>query len=356
MWTEGLRELGNDVTVLQPSDFEFMSFVKKGTQLRSAIGILFAVRKILKNNHYDIIEFYGYQYWLLLLWIKTRRKKIKTLFVAHVDGIELHDMEKGLKYYNRRKGLKKWIYINTHYRFAKMTFELADRYVCGCRDDLDYVIDRKIFAENHASCISPGIDEMFHQKPFIKEKEKTIVFLGTWSARKGVVNIPKIITNILNQHPDYTFHVYGAWSAKDEIHSLFPANLRDRVIVFDKLPLDELHRQLEQSRILFFPSYSEGFGLATVEAMSCSCAVVTTRTGVGAQLIDNQDALLVDFEDSKGMTNALNKLITDDDFRISIAFKGYLRAKEFQWKKQLTSLDDIYNRWLKDIRTKPPYI
>jgi len=67
-------ELGHDVTVLQPSDFEIFPFIKKATQLKIAVGIFFAVKRILKTRQFDIIEFYGDQYWLLLFWLKKIKK------------------------------------------------------------------------------------------------------------------------------------------------------------------------------------------------------------------------------------------------------------------------------------------
>jgi len=346
MWTQGLKKLGHEVTILQPADFEFLPFLKKATQLRIAIGIFFAGRKVLRKNHFDLIEFYGDQYWLLLFWIKFFRKHNNSVLVGHADGNELYDMDKAQMYFNPRKGLKKWIYSNTHRRFSTITLSLIDKYICGCLDDLNYVIERNIFTEKEVFCVSPGIDDLFHKIPFQKDKEKIIMYFGSWIERKGVKLIPEVITNILSQHPEYKFHVYGAWSSIDIIQSSFPDELVDRILVFDKLSSTELQNELIKAAIFFFPSYSEGFGLATVESMSCSSAVVTTRTGVASQLTNERDALLVDFDDTIGMVNSINKLIADENFRVDIAYNGYLRAKEFEWEKQIKLLEEIYTNWV----------
>lgn len=345
MWTQGLRNLGHDVTVLQPSDFEFLPIIKKATQLRSAIGIFFSVRKALKKNRYDIIEFYGDQYWLLLLWIKRLQKTNRPVLVAHVDGLELLDMKKALQYYKPRNGFKRWLYINTHFRFAQLTFNLADKFICGSLDDLNYVIQNNIFSKNDAFCVSPGIDNQFHNIPFIKGKEKVITFLGTWNVRKGINNIPEVITKILQKNPEHEFHIFGAWSSKKVIYSMFPEELKGRIVVFGKLSSTDLYEGITKAGIFFFPSYSEGFGLATVEAMSCSCAVVTTKTGVGCQLVNKKNALLVNFDDKEAMVSAINLLINNEHLRLELAYSGYQKAKEFQWGNQIELLERHYLNW-----------
>ena len=313
-----------------------------------AIGAFIKARRLIKEAHFDLVEFYGDQYWLLLIWAKFIFKKKNLLFVAHVDGIELHDMDKEQQYWSPRKGLKKWLYRNTHYRMARITFGLADKYICGCKDDLNYVIDHKIFKPTDAVCIPPGIDNLYHELPFIEEKDPVIVFLGSWIERKGVRIIPGIISEILREHPGYSFHIYGSWSLKNEILSSFPEQIREKIFVFEKLPIQSLRDGILKSAIFFFPSYSEGFGLATVEAMGCSCAVVTTRTGVGSELTDGTHAMLCDFDDTQAMKESIGSLIRDPWLREAIAYNGYLKSKSFNWEKQVELLNLTYCHWVLD--------
>ncbi|MFT3932629.1 MAG: glycosyltransferase family 4 protein [Chitinophagaceae bacterium] len=346
MWTQGLAAAGHEVKVLTPANYELFPASSKAFKLRQAVGVFLAARKLMKKEHFDLVEFYGDQYWLLLLWAKKIAAKKQTLFVAHVDGIELHDMDKEQQYWLKRSGFKKWLYRNTHYRTSRFTFSLADRYVCGCKDDLDYVLQRKLFPAEHAYCIPPGIDDVYHTIPFQANKKPVIIFLGSWLTRKAVGIIPDVIKDVLRQQPAYSFHVYGAWAAKETILGAFPEDVKDRVTVFEKLPIETLKQGIQDAAILFFPSYSEGFGLATVEAMSCSCAVVTTRTGVGSELINNEHALICDFDDKEGMKNALNSLINNEELRESIAYKGYQKAKSFKWGQQVAMLNTVYSNWV----------
>jgi glycosyltransferase involved in cell wall biosynthesis len=223
---------------------------------------------------------------------------------------------------------------------------LANTLVCGCLDDLNYVIQQKLFHSLYAECIAPGIEENFHQIPFQAIKEKAIIYIGSWIPRKGIQLIPAVIHTILKNNATYEFRVFGAWDSKLEILEQFDLNVRNRVKVFDKLSSNLLVSEITKAAIFFFPTYSEGFGLATVEAMCCSCAVVTTPTGIGCNLINNKQALICDFNDISAMQAAIQTLIDDELFRQEIALGGYSKAKSFNWQTQIEKLHTTYKKWL----------
>jgi glycosyltransferase involved in cell wall biosynthesis len=343
-WTNGLKELGHEVDILQPSDVEWWPGLRIGRRYRLALGTFFKARKLINSNQYDLIEFYGDEYWLLLWWLKKVKKQHPVL-VAHVDGLELYDKEKERRFWGKRAGIKKWWY-RFNENLSALNFKLADKFVCGCDDELKYVTKEKLFDADNAACVSPGIDDEYHQLPFTQEKTKNIIFFGSWILRKGVRIIPEVITPILHKHPDVCFEVLGAWSSRERILSEFHESLHPRIIIYNKLPVEKLIDKLCHSSIFFFPTYSEGFGLATLEAMSCSIAVVTTPTGIGCNLTNDVQAKICGFNKVGEMYNAIDNLINDEALRIKTAFNGYCYAKRFTWKKQVMLLEEKYQQWL----------
>jgi glycosyltransferase involved in cell wall biosynthesis len=343
-WTNGLKELGHEVDILQPSDVEWWPGLKIGRRYRLALGTFLKARKLINRSGYDLIEFYGDEYWLLLWWLK-KVKKTHPLLVAHVDGLELYDKEKERRFWGKRAGIKKWLY-RFNENLSAMNFKLADKFVCGCDDELKYVTKEKLFNADSAACVSPGIDDEYHQLPFTQERIKNIIFFGSWISRKGIRIIPEVITPILNKHREICFEVLGAWSSRDSILSEFHESLHPRIIIHKKLPVEKLIDKLCHSSIFFFPSYSEGFGLATLEAMSCSIAVVTTPTGIGCNLKNNLQAKICGFNKVGEMYNAIDNLISDEVLRTKIAFNGYCYAKRFTWKRQVMLLEEKYQQWL----------
>lgn len=343
-WTTGLKELGHQVDILQPSDVEIWAGFKKARRWRLAIGTFLKARKLINRNSYDLIEFYGDDYWLLLWWLK-KFKKNTPLLVAHVDGLELYDREKERRFWGNPAGSSKW-WQRLNEKLSAMNFQLADKFVCGCEDELEYVIRERLFTPQNAACVSPGIDDEYHQLPFANEKTKNIIFFGSWIDRKGVKIIPDVIAPVLEKHSDVCFEVFGSWSSREIILAGFPASLHARIKIYHKLPVNELIGKLRRSAIFFFPTYSEGFGLATLEAMSCGIAVVTTPTGIGCNLKNNVEAKICGFNEVNEMYTAIDQVISDASLRSTIAYNGFRFAKKFVWKKQVSLLEEKYLQWV----------
>jgi glycosyltransferase involved in cell wall biosynthesis len=339
-----LAALGHQVDVLQPADVEIWPRIGPGRRYRTAIGTFLRSRKLINRNDYDLIEFYGDDYWLLLWWLK-RMKRNPPLLVAHADGLELYDKIKERRYWGKPAGVKKWL-SRVNENLSAVNFRLADKFVCGCEDEWDYVTREKLFSPGDAACISPGIDDEYHRIPFVHEKAKNIIFFGSWIERKGIRIIPEVIAPVLEKHRDFCFEVFGAWSSRDAIVSGFPGSLHPRIKVHDKLPVNQLVDKLRHSAIFFFPTYSEGFGLATLEAMSCSIAVVTTPTGVGCNLKNNVEAKICGFDATNEMYDAIDTMIADPDARKRIAYNGFRFAKKFVWKQQVKLLEKKYLQWI----------
>lgn len=343
-WTQGLQKLGHTVDVLQPKDFELLAKMNKAKQFRMAIGILLKVNRLLRHTSYDLIEFYGSEYWLMLIWLKKFKKK-RPLLVAHADGVELNDMDKAQLFWDKKKGIRKWVYRQTHYRFARLNFLLADRLVCGCFDDLEYMIANKYFSENNAVCIAPGVQDSFHSIPYQENKNDSISFVGSWIGRKGIDLIPPVINQVLKTNENFSFQIFGTGMQRESILKYFDASIQNRIEVFDRMPIKKMQEKLSRSSMFFMPTYSEGFGLSTVEAMSCSCAVITTPTGIGKEITNNKEAIICSFGDIKNMVSNIYFLINNVEKRKELAYNGWLRAKEYLWEKQVHKLETTYLHW-----------
>lgn len=80
-----------------------------------------------------------------------------------------------------------------------------------------------------------------------------------------------------------------------------------------------------------YPSLFEGFGLTVLEAMSCGCPVITSRTSSLGEIAGDA-ALLVDPEDQSDLDQAMLQL-THDPERVRLRELGLRRAGEFGWDR-----------------------
>lgn len=90
---------------------------------------------------------------------------------------------------------------------------------------------------------------------------------------------------------------------------------------------DELCAILSSADVLLYPSRHEGFGLFPLEAMSCGCAVVTTRAIPYA--VDRENALVADIDDPAGLEERVAEALSHDSFRAGLTVRGKAFARGF---------------------------
>lgn len=346
-YAQGFRDLGHSVEVLQPRDFEIWRGLKKAKQHRMAIGAWKLVRQKLKKENYEIIEFYGAEFWLVA-WKLSRLPK-RPLLIAHTHGLELLNMEKQ-RVYEPPTSLINRISRKIYARLFYIYFRCSDALVCLCKPDWDYALKHSLCSKDRIAIVPHGIDEVYRTMPFITKKEQRVAYLGTWTKRKGIKYLCIVMARTLSKMPDLRLDLYGTYTDKKKVLADFPAELHHRIIVYPQLSDQEIADGLSKAKVFFFPSQYEGFGFAPAEAMACSCAVITTRTGFAAELCDKREALLCDFEDIHAMEQAILCLLQDSNMCLRIAQGGWERVRSLRWKVNTERLANIYAEWFTDYR------
>lgn len=92
-----------------------------------------------------------------------------------------------------------------------------------------------------------------------------------------------------------------------------------------------------RASVMLFPSYYEGFGMPVAEAMAVGLPVVGSDRGSLPEVIGD-GGICVDPDDVPAIAKAVNKILTDDDFRMSIIQKGFKRAQGYTWENAVSAL------------------
>jgi glycosyltransferase involved in cell wall biosynthesis len=82
--------------------------------------------------------------------------------------------------------------------------------------------------------------------------------------------------------------------------------------------------------------------------MAMGCAVVTTRTGLGGDLVNGKEALVCDAGDRDDLKNKIEALINDEDLRQRIANAGWERVRSMTWNNAAKSLEAFYLAWTEE--------
>jgi glycosyltransferase involved in cell wall biosynthesis len=95
--------------------------------------------------------------------------------------------------------------------------------------------------------------------------------------------------------------------------------LQDFVKVINGVPNEDLPIWYNASDVFILPSYSESFGIALIEAMSCNLPVITTVNGGSEEIVDKSvyGTVLDDPEDYVSLSQSIDKYLYNDRIKYS---------------------------------------
>ena len=107
------------------------------------------------------------------------------------------------------------------------------------------------------------------------------------------------------------------------------------------VPEDALPHLLAGARALAFPSIYEGFGLPPLEAMASGVPVVASSASSIPE-VTGDVALLIDALDVDGLKTALERALSDEQWRAVARERGIRRAQRFSWNACVDATVGIY--------------
>lgn len=93
--------------------------------------------------------------------------------------------------------------------------------------------------------------------------------------------------------------------------------------------------------ILLSASWYESFPLFPLEAMACGLPVITTQHGTEEFAIHEQTAEVVKPQDPECIADSLVRLVTQNNYRATIAARGNIVSKEFNWRNSVDRMENI---------------
>ena len=351
-FVKGLRERGHEVEVLGSETNELLPFLRgRARSYRVTLGMFLHVCRRLLSRSVDIVEFYGAESWLAVMFLSIIPQR-KFLVVHHSNGIEMHATETLRRHIGSRSldgSKEKWYQLDLS-RLSKLAFTKIDGLVTVGTADRNFALKEKYQDADHVVAIDNSLPDAFlNINP--RPRDKTVIgFCGTWSARKGCESIKNDMSRVLTEFPDCQLKLIGVGNnfRKEEIFSTALCS-RIQVIPFvaEKADLKELYQTIS---ILILPSIYESFGLVAAEAMACGCAVVASRTGFAASLKEGEEVLLMDEPGSPHLYECVKRLLLDDDaLRQTIAAGGHKRVQALRWDTAIDTLEATYRRWLNEL-------
>lgn len=154
-------------------------------------------------------------------------------------------------------------------------------------------------------------------------RKNVILFVGRITWIKGIDVLVKAFHLIHTSYPNWSLRIAGP--IEDEVYYkelellTRELSLGSKVDFLGKLSYDELREEYHTASIFAFPSRSESFGIARIEAIVNGLPVITTEAGCGKDL---KGAVIIPYDDPPSLAKALEYLISYPKTRSDLVEEG----------------------------------
>lgn len=170
--------------------------------------------------------------------------------------------------------------------------------------------------------------------------EKVAVTAGRLVLSKNYVAMINVWRKVVDRHPDWSLHIWGSGAMQATLEQHIKSlGLTDRVFLkgFSSTVTDEMAKD----SLFISTSVSEGFSLATLEAMSVGIPTVVYSCpgGISYVVKDGETGFLVKMNDEDAFVEKVCALIENEELRKMMGQAALKEAQQYRVEK-------IVQRWM----------
>ena len=186
----------------------------------------------------------------------------------------------------------------------------------------------------------PAVSARARDRYAIPENADLLLHVGGMNRHKNILGLLKAMPEVIAERPNTHLAIVGStsgmgfWDNFPELQNFVETHppLKQHVHFTDRISDGELVELLNGAAALVFPSFSEGFGLPAVEAMSCGIPVLASNRGSLLEVIGDA-GLFFDPESPAEIADCVLRFLGDDKLRGRLAELALKRAQTFTWKR-----------------------
>ncbi len=303
-----------------------------------SIRILPMVRKLVKENNYDIIHDIQ-----TLGWGTIPMKGFNVPIVTTVHHPLTRDRDADLMRESNFWG-KMTTILFYPIRMQRTVINSIDGVITSFKKGVDELASAFKMKKEKISVVYNGMDVDLFKYTGEEKKEKELLFVGnTEDYKKGIQFLLEAMT-LLPEDVSLTIVDEGPPQKTNAIKFVNKYNLGNRVTFTGKVDYDRLVSLYSTSTILVMSSLYEGFGLPAAEAMACETPVVATAVGALKEIVPPECGILVPPEDPPALAEGITRLLNDRELRMKMGKKGRTwTVKNYAWPVAARNTLQVYH-------------
>jgi len=162
------------------------------------------------------------------------------------------------------------------------------------------------------------------------------LYVGRLEKKKNTVALVEAFALLLENHPEIKSNLVLVGDASfgyDEVkYSIQEYNLESRVILPGWIKEEDLPYIFSGAQAFIFPSKYVGFGIPILQSLACGVPTAVSDLPVLRE-VAGEAALYFDQNDKNSISQAMFRIINDEQLRQELIIKGRERVKDFSFKK-----------------------
>jgi len=251
---------------------------------------------------------------------------------------------------------------------TKLVFTLHDLTHEKNNDALANIKKQNLERANHIIVVSGQTKkEMEEYYPFTKNKSVSVIhlaqnlpeqsspiknlpnsfilFVGERSHYKNFNTLLNAFVRLSEEFPDLNLVCCGGQKLSGkERKNISSLNLTQKVFHYN-LNDAELMFAYQNAKIFVYPSFNEGFGIPTLEAMKCLTPTILSDIPVFRE-VANDAALYFNPKDEKELASKIKLILASTLVQTELKNKATNRIAQFSWKHHLQKTFEVYQSLL----------
>lgn len=314
-------------------------------------------------------KFLNYLYFKLLNHPKIDRSLGADLFfMPHINMISLskrsrsiltiHDLSffRHPEFFNLKKNL--WHYLINVRKLVKK----FDKIAVDSESTKNDVLEICQLPPEKVITIYPGLGDLGdaasgdsdesrnHKAKEIKNKYRLpnnyILYLGTLEPRKNIDGLIRAYNELRKNIwlKDVKLVIAGdrGWKIGGMLKAWERSQYKDDIKFIGYVDPEDKKQVYSLASVFAFPSFYEGFGFPPLEAMACGLPVVASYSSSLPEILGDA-SLMVDPYNISEISQAIEQVLTNQEFRQNLIKKGLIKASEFTWEKTAKNYLELFN-------------
>lgn len=331
--------------ILAPQDFPWLAGHFRWIPVLYPFQVAYWLLR--RSGEYDLVVFHSFAGWVFngLRRMIPGLRAMRTVTAFH--GLEPLYFRELVKEATLAVRPVSWRFRLFHCyllnRLIRWTCRRSDRVVCLNRQEEAFLVEHGYQRPKNISVAANGVPQAFFIPRRHPERARILLFVGQWQLGKGTRYLVEAFTELAHEDPTLELKLVGTLKSTEEVRGDFPPELWGKVRVHPSVSPGEILSYYRMADLFLFPTLSEGFSLALLEAMATGLPVIATDVGAARDLLrDGVNGLLISRRDAKALVGSVKALIGDRARREDLGRRAAETAQRFELEKVLKESINTY--------------